>query len=1013
MRRLHLALLIGTAVVTGTGAAADAVPTLNDILNASQLDVRSSPGLPRVQTARVLEVSADAPLRQAFRTGPNVTRLDKIAIWFSGWSADWTPEKSLVLRLYAGADFSRVLAEAEEPYSRRLWEGAVHQFTLNVPVAQNAEYTFELSTLGGRSITGAAVAEPPIDPAAGPLTRNGELLRGALWFETIVKRRSDLDRLYLDVFSHFDLQRPDLRAVRDAVAAHDWDRAKAALVAHFEARRDLFPEEPARVAALGSRSEARLPGPTPKASSPAAVKTEQLDAGSKAQLAGAGLRAGSAGPAAKATPPDAATRERLADADLAVDHKFRAVDEIVDLGPRWNHLAIWRSRGGDGITRSGLRGILASAYGLTHDEKYARAWDAMLRFQFEDLPSPLRAGVIPRGAVEIPPAGEPGIGGGSMWASLSIAARMTHGFAYYRSFRRSRAFGLDTRFAFIANLAEMSDVLERMRGGGKWEAQDTTALLEFGETFPEFARAQAWQARGYSGALQSCLDNTFPDGPLREASTSYHVLSLSRYLGVLEGARRAPQPGPAVPAIVRDRVEKMSDYILGSTMPNGKLPPWGDSNPPVDAAGVLLRGADYFGRADMRWVATGGKSGMRPAATSTAFPDAGYYIIRSGWSPDAAYLALHNGPSSAHGHADANSFVLSAFGNELLIDPGVTIYDTPEARLLARTVSHNTVTMDDQGTANQRGDARWTSGWWTDIYEGANGGYEGEADGDAAARHRRTVLFLKPALFLVVDTASAARPHDWTLRDHFAPGTLVAAPDARSITFRPRLNEAYPGRGRGGLRVWSAAQDGTHLAIVPGLASGGWGRKVEAPVASWSQFQSPTAHWVSLLEPFAASPPSEPWTVQQDEHGTTLAYQKAGQTLRFLLVRPEADAPLSGAWVAATGFTTDAAAAVYEQQPALSAPRTARSGAAAHGPHRRLALHDATLYVEASAALPVIFRAEQPVSLLEVEWQGDTLTVHRAGGSGIALRTFGARTLLVNGKRSTIPAGHATVRLPD
>ena len=68
--------------------------------------------------------------------------------------------------------------------------------------------------------------------------------------------------------------------------------------------------------------------------------------------------------------------------------------------------------------------MLATAYAQTHDEKYARAWDAMLRFQFEDLPSPLRAGVIPRGAAEIPPTGEPGIGGGSMWASLSIAARM-------------------------------------------------------------------------------------------------------------------------------------------------------------------------------------------------------------------------------------------------------------------------------------------------------------------------------------------------------------------------------------------------------------------------------------------------------------------------------------------------------------------------------------------------------------------------------------------------------------
>src|SRR5256885_12545900 len=100
-------------------------------------------------------------------------------------------------------------------------------------------------------------------------------------------------------------------------------------------------------------------------------------------------------------------------------------------------MASWRSRGGVGLTRTGLRGLLATAYAQTHDEKYARAWDAMLRFQFEDLPSPLRAGVIPPDAQDIAPIGEPGIGGGSMWASLSIGARMMHAFAYYRAFRNS------------------------------------------------------------------------------------------------------------------------------------------------------------------------------------------------------------------------------------------------------------------------------------------------------------------------------------------------------------------------------------------------------------------------------------------------------------------------------------------------------------------------------------------------------------------------------------------------
>src|SRR2546423_4325701 len=78
---------------------------------------------------------------------------------------------------------------------------------------------------------------------------NGEVLEGALWFETTVKRRADLDMLYRELFSHFDLQRPDMRAVRDAASARNWEAAKRALVAHFEGRADLMGTPPPRATA--------------------------------------------------------------------------------------------------------------------------------------------------------------------------------------------------------------------------------------------------------------------------------------------------------------------------------------------------------------------------------------------------------------------------------------------------------------------------------------------------------------------------------------------------------------------------------------------------------------------------------------------------------------------------------------------------------------------------------------------------------------------------------------------
>ena len=52
-------------ILTAAASAADPVPTLNEILNASQLDVRSLADLPKPAVAQVVEILADAPIRQA------------------------------------------------------------------------------------------------------------------------------------------------------------------------------------------------------------------------------------------------------------------------------------------------------------------------------------------------------------------------------------------------------------------------------------------------------------------------------------------------------------------------------------------------------------------------------------------------------------------------------------------------------------------------------------------------------------------------------------------------------------------------------------------------------------------------------------------------------------------------------------------------------------------------------------------------------------------------------------
>ncbi len=943
MKRFALHMATALALFVALPAASDTLPTLNDILNTSQLDVRSSSTFPATADTAMLEVRAESPLRQMFRTGDNVTRLAKVAVWVSDNAQTWTPEKSLVLRIYAGQDFTHILAQAEEPFARTIWGGPLHVFTLNCPIAPLSEYTFELTVGGGSRLTGAALARLPYDTGVGPLSSNGETLSGALWFETLVKRRSDLDVLYSQVFSRFDLIRADLSVVKRAVAQRDWAGAKQALVAHFDGRPDAVPH---------------------------------MSAQSKLS--------------------DASRRSLLADANLVTQHRLRTADGVVDLGPRWNWYACSPADAMVQRTEGQVRRLLAEAYTQYHRESYARTFDEMLRYEFEDFPSPLRGQARPQ-----MPFGESDSARESTWSPGAIAAQLQRGLADYRAFRNSISFRLDTRFAFIANLAEMSDVFNRAFALRGPSAQNRSVLFEIGTAFPEFRNLASVRAPALVDALQECVDSTFPDGPLREESIASHRRHLDRYLRVLESAARSPTLRRRVTGAARDRVERMSDYLLYSTMPNGWLPSWGDTDPPQGSASLLLRSANLFGRNDMRWVATGGKTGAPPNEASAAFPDAGYFYMRSGWSPDAAFIGLHNGSSVAHGHNDANGIVMTAFGNELLIDPGAGIDGSTSTRLLSNSVSHNTVTMDDQNTVNAAGESLWISGWWGDIYDGSNAGYE--ASDDAKARHRRTVVFVKPSTFFIVDSAAGDRPHDWALRSHFAPGALDTASTGASLTFHATSNPAYPGRGRGGLRIWAAPTDDNHLTSTPGPVSGGAERQIEAPVAVWSQFQTRTATWAQLLEPFAVSPSPLAWDVRQDGHGTAMATQGDSHTRRYLLIRPGSDAPLPDAWVESTGFSTDATVSVYLHRTADRAGTD----------FRRLILTSASLFLQTTAEIPAFVHADQQVVLLEVTWQGDTMTVHRVGGAGIAVRTFGARRLVLNGKSLAIAAGRPIVRLPD
>jgi hypothetical protein len=911
--------LVGVLALTAH-ARADSIPTLDDILNATQLDAHSGP-VPRLPNVASAAIAPGKPLVQPFRTGPGVTRIVRVAIWMAGWNEAWTPDKTLVCTLVdaEGAHAGAALARATEPWSRRHWEDAVHLLHLDAAALPNHAYRFELSAEGGDGILDGVATVGA---------------NAAVWHQVHVKRAGDRDALFAQAFSYFDLTRPQLARVRSAVARRDWGSAQRGLVAYFEGR-STFPKRPA----------------TPRSD-----------------------------------PRPATEQELLRDADLVCQGKWRATDETVDLGPRWNHFAAWRTRGGVGLTRTGLRGCLATAYRLTGDEKYARTWDAMLRCFLADMPSPLRSGAMAPDAKDVPPTMPAGIGGGSMWASLSIGARMGHGFAYYTAFKDSPGFTLDTRFAFIVNLAEMAEVLERMKGGGNWEAQNTSALFEFGQEFPELRKARSWIERGFAGAAASCLENTTPDGPLKEATVNYHLLSLNRYLTVLEQAGKV---GLKPPQAMRDRVEKMLEYVMAATMPDWQLPMWGDSNPPSDGLSLLARGARYYGRSDFQWVATKGQAGKRPSVTSVAFPNAGYFIMRTGWDPDARFAMFHNGHSSAHGHADQNSVVLTAYGEQMIIDPGIYVYGTSEARELTATRSHSTATPDGRDTVNDGGPSTFSSGRFADYYDGVSAGYSRLPQ----ARHRRRAMLLKPetsrSILVMLDDCWDAEPHEWVTRFRLASGRTTCAD--RDFVWQGASSQ---------LRI--SGMSGISGSRAFALAAGGWERKAQLPVFTLTTPPQSRATIGTVFWPTQGKGTGSgiPWNRATSAPGDAQQIAVLDDSVSYIIYFAAASGP-DGLRPTLRGDCEAAAAAIDGEPTGTTDPRTLRTFVMVGGTSLGY------------GSTPLV-SCETETAHLEATRQRDRLDVTvRAPGRALRVNPLGARWITVNcGPRRRVPPGAAMVDLP-
>jgi Heparinase II/III-like protein/Heparinase II/III N-terminus len=499
---------------------------------------------------------------------------------------------------------------------------------------------------------------------------------------------------------------------------------------------------------------------------------------------------------------------------------------------------------------------LAQAYWLTDDVRYAREAADLVDAWIRANP----------------------YGIGINWvSSLEVAIRFLSWCWGFLVLRESAVFSADELADALAviwlHLSHIERHLSYYFSPNTHLTGEALALWHAGTVLPGFAEAGRWRETGRRILVEQSRRQIHSDGTHFERATAYQRYTVEIYLHLMLIADRN---GESLPMDVRDRVERMLEGLLVLSHPDGTIPNLGDADggwllplarrAPDDCRGLFAVAAAVFGRSDFAWAAGGlapevlwllGVEGaarfaaIRPAPpaapASRLLPSGGHAVMRSGWRRDAHQLrldvaSLGSPVSSAHAHAGLLAIECCAFGEPYLVDPGTFCYTGEAAwrRYFRSSVAHSTVVVDGRSQVEPAGAFGWRArpavtlrAWRStedvDFVDAVHDGYTRLPD---PVTHRRRVLFVKPAYWIVVDDLTGAGSHRVDLRFQFG---------LRSVTVGPGLWAAAIGRRRCGLWVAPFAAVALTARLrqgmldpIEGWLSPDYGRRRPAPAVVYS-----------------------------------------------------------------------------------------------------------------------------------------------------------------------------------
>jgi hypothetical protein len=495
--------------------------------------------------------------------------------------------------------------------------------------------------------------------------------------------------------------------------------------------------------------------------------------------------------------------------------------------------------------------VLAAAYAVTGDERYAQRVDAHLRSWL--TANPFLTGVHWTSGIEL----------GIRLVSWVWTRRLLDGW--------SGAAGLfEGNDDFARSVHHHCEWIEAFLSGGtsanNHVVAEAAGLLSASCAFAWSTESTRWRNIAAARLSHELHAQTFQSGLNRELASEYHGLTVE--LGLV-GAMEAERAGHSMPVSTWRDLCSMIDAIATVIDVHGEMPRQGDADDGLVLVvdgwhthrwhSLLRTGAALFGslswwpkpdgtdvRTELlaRWAPSTHAFDERPSTRRSTLSDAGMSIIRTpaGVSPEV-WCRADAGPLgflsiAAHGHADALAIELRLDGVELLADPGTYCYHgEPQWRRYFRgTLSHNTIEIDNADQSISGGPFLWMSHATSLVRSlelehdtGEIISWTGEHHGYASRNgmvHRRTVRRFDSSL-AVVDDLDGAFGLPMKMAWHFGPDidiTLNASSLMASWTVDGTAHQATLDLPAG--LTWTAHCGESEPVL--GWYSAGFGRKQPA-----------------------------------------------------------------------------------------------------------------------------------------------------------------------------------------